>query len=82
LVPTDYTTITDFYIVPGASIVYPTYAGAYFYDYDFNLIKTISFQGFEPQPKSPNPLVLVCNNTIVALVAGPDGQSYVKVFGP
>lgn len=82
LVPTDYTTITDFYIVPGASIVYPTYAGAYFYDYDLSIIKTISFQGFEPQPKSPNPLVLVSNSTIVALVAGPDGQSYVKVFGP
>ncbi len=82
LMPEDYTTITDFYLIPGTGLVYPTYAGAYFYGYGFNLYKTIPFDGFEPQPISPHPLILVSNTTMIALVASPDGGSYVKVFGP
>ncbi|HVP23074.1 MAG TPA: hypothetical protein VMS77_04090 [Conexivisphaerales archaeon] len=82
LVASDYTTITDFYLVPGTGLVYPTYAGAYFYDCNLTLYKTIAFDSYEPQPKSSNPVVLVSNSTVVALVVAPDGSSYVKVFGP
>jgi hypothetical protein len=82
LIPADYTTITDYYLIPGTGLVYPTYAGAYFYDYNLTLFKTISFDGYEPQPRSPSSIVLVSNSTVVALVLSASGDSYIRVFGP
>jgi hypothetical protein len=78
----DYTTVTDYYLLPGSGIAYPCYAGVFFYDSNLALTRAVWFDGYQPQPKSPSPLVLTQDQTVIVLVADPSGNSYVKVFPP